>query len=424
MRRRPRDCVMTTLETSSPSLLKERPFVLLWFMRFIATGGYRMLMLLIGWQLYQVTNSALDLGLIGLIQFIPAVGLSLLIGHVADRYDRRFIVLGAEVVYAISAAAILIALIAGVLGPKLIFAVAFVMGCARAFEMPTAHALMPAVVPTSLLSRAVASWTSSNQVAIICGPAVFGFLYVIGPVFVSAVCFACFVTAIGCIMMVKINRVPPPREAPTIASVLGGFDYIRRRKRLLGMITLDLFVMGLGGATAVLPIFASDILQVGPIGLGLLNSAPAIGAVLTSIILSNRPIERRLGLALFGAVSLFGIATAVFAVSTWLPLSLLALAILGASDSISVVIRFTLVQLETPDDMRGRVSAINYLCVGTSNTLGDFRAGAMAAALGAVPAVLIGGLSAVAIAGLWAVLFPDLRRLDRFRTPEDDKRTA
>jgi len=207
-----------------------------------------------------------------------------------------------------------------------------------------------------------------------------------------------------------------------LRSALTGFDFIRQRKRLLGVISLDLFVVLLGGATALLPIYAKDILQSGPIGLGLLRSAPAVGALLTTILLSHYPIERRIGPAMFASVAIFGAATIVFGLSTWMPVSLLALAVLGASDSVSVVIRFTLVQIETPEDKRGRVSAVNYLFVGSSNTLGDFESGTVAAWLGAVPAVLIGGIGSLLIAGIWMLLFPTLRRIDRYQPANDSER--
>lgn len=412
---------MSTSETTPHSLLRVRSFILLWLSRFIATTGYRMLTVMIGWQIYLLTNSAFDLGLIGLIQFVPAIALTLLIGHTADRYDRRVILACAQSVYALAGAAMLVATLAGVLSRELIFTLVFFLGCARAFEMPTAHALMPATVPMSLMSRAVASWTSANQVAIIIGPALGGLLYVLSPIVVSVSCLFCFVAAMICLSQVKVERPPPVREAPTFSSVLAGFHYVGKHRRLLGVITLDLFVVVFGGATALMPVFARDILEIGPVGLGLLNSAPAIGAVSMSIVMSNVPVERHIGPTLFAVVALYGVATVIFGLSSWLPLSLVALAVLGAADAVSVVIRFTLVQLETPDDMRGRVGAINYLCIGTSNTLGDFRAGAFAAWWGTVPSVLIGGIGSIAVAGLWMLLFPEIRRVDRYPHAEQRK---
>jgi MFS family permease len=406
---------------SSPRLLQQRPFVLFWLARLASTMGYQMLTLTIGWQIYEITNSALDLGLVGLIQFVPAVVLTLLIGHAADRYDRRLIVRTAQGVYALAAVMMTAALIAGILGRELLFAAVFMIGCARAFEMPTAHALGPTLVPPSLISRAVAAWTSANQTAVICGPAIGGLIYAASPVMVGVVCLVFFACSITLVSFVNSERPPSPREPPTIASVFAGFEYIRIRRRLLGVITLDLFVVILGGATALLPIYARDILSVGPIGLGLLRSAPATGALITSIVLARFPVERHIGRKMFAVVGIFGITTIVFGLSTSFPLSLLALAILGASDAVSIVIRFSLVQIETPDEKRGRVSAINYLFVGSSNTLGEFESGAIAAWLGAVPSVVIGGLGSLLVAAVWMTLFPELRRIDRFEPADREQ---
>ncbi len=404
----------------SPSLLHYRPFVMFWLARLAATMGYQMLTVVIGWQIYELTDSALDLGLVGLIQFVPAVVLTLLIGHAADRYDRRVIVRVAQGVYALAAVLITAALLSNVLSRNLLFAAVFMIGCARAFELPTAHALAPSLVPTPMISRAVAAWTSANQVAVICGPAAGGLIYVLSPVLVGAVCLVFFLVSILLVTMVEVKGPAPARDPPTIASVLAGFEYIRTRRRLLGVITLDLFVVILGGATALLPIYARDILSEGPVGLGLLRSAPAAGALITSIVLSRHPVERHIGRKMFAVVAIYGVTTMVFALSTWFPLSLLALALLGASDAVSIVIRFSLVQIETPDEKRGRVSAINYLFVGSSNTLGEFESGVVAAWLGAVPSVLIGGIGSLLVAGIWMMLFPDLRRIDRFE-PADRK---
>ena len=398
----------------APGLLQQRPFVLFWLARVCATMGYQMMALLIAWQLYQLTNSALDLGLVGLIQFLPAVVLTLLIGHAADRYDRRLIIRLAQGTYAVAAATLTVALIASGLNRELLFSVVFLIACARAFEVPTGSALVPALVPAPLITRAVGGWTSANQVAVICGPALGGLVYALNPIVVSALCVMFFAGAIAFVSFIRVKGPAPAREPPTFASVLAGFEFIRTRPRLLGVITLDLFVVLLGGAVALLPIFARDILQVGPIGLGLLRSAPAAGALITAMLLSRHPVERRIGPKMFVVVAIYSIATIVFGLSTWFPLSLAALAALGAADALSIVIRFSLVQIETPDAMRGRVSAINYLFVGSSNTLGDFRAGVNAQSFGAVASVLIGGIGSLLVAGLWMFLFPGLRKIDRF----------
>jgi MFS family permease len=406
---------MSAVSESMPGLTRQRPFVLFWCARIASTVGYQMQAVMIGWLVYAITGSAFDLGLVGLIQFIPAVFLTLLIGHAADRYDRRLIVRVALGVYAVAAILIIAGLLTHTLTRDLLFGAVFMIGCGRAFEMPTTHSLMPALVPTAILPRAVAAWSSANQIAVICGPAAGGLIYALSPVAVGCIAFAFFIGSITLVTLVRIERPPTAREPLTFASVLAGFEFIRSRSRLLGVITLDLFVVLLGGATALLPIYARDILAVGPSGLGLLRSAPAVGALLTTVILSRYPIERHVGRAMFAVVAIYGIATMIFAVSTYFPLSLVALAVLGASDAVSVVLRFSLVQIETPDDKRGRVSAINYLFVGSSNTLGEFESGTVAAWLGTVTSVLVGGAGSLLVAGIWMVLFPDLRRIDRFQ---------
>ena len=411
---------MSLPSQSSSGLLHQRPFVLFWTGRVASSMAYQMLALVIGWQVYELTNSAFDLGLVGLIQFVPAVGLTLLVGHAADRYDRRLLIRGAQSVYVLAALMITVATLTGLLSRNLLFVAVFLIGCGRIFEATTMSALVPALVPPPLISRAVAAWTSANQTAIICGPALGGLIYAVQPVLVTALCVAFFATAITLISLVRPRETSDAREPPTFSSVLDGFHYIFTRHRLLGVVTLDLFVVLLGGVTALLPIYARDILEVGPIGLGLLRSAPAAGALMTAIVLSRHPIERHIGHKMFAVVAIYGLATVVFGISTWFPLSLLALAVLGASDAVSIVVRFSLVQIETPDAMRGRVSAINYLFVGSSNTLGDFRAGVNAEGFGAVASVLIGGIGSLLVAAIWMLIFPDLRRIDRYQPPEQD----
>ena len=415
---------MNSARVSSDGLIQQRPFVLFWLARLASTMGYQMLTLTIGWQIYELTNSAFDLGLVGLIQFVPAVVLTLLIGHAADRYDRRLIVCGAHGIYALAAVMITVALLTGTLNRNLLFISVFIIGCARAFEMPTAHALAPTLVPPMLISRSVAAWTSANQTAVICGPALGGLIYAISPVLIGFICLIFFAYSMTLVTLVRARGPAPPNKPPTFASVLAGLHYIRSRRRLLGVITLDLFVVILGCATALLPIYARDILAVGPIGLGLLRSAPAVGALITSIVLAQHPIDRHIGHKMFAVVGIFALSTIVFGLSTSFPLSLLALLILGASDAVSIVIRFSLVQIETPDEKRGRVSAINYLFVGSSNTLGEFESGLVAAWLGAVPSVVIGGLGSLLVGAVWMMLFPDLRRIDRYEPADREQARA
>ncbi|HZD90038.1 MAG TPA: MFS transporter, partial [Pseudolabrys sp.] len=317
---------MTLTSASPSSLLAQRPFVFMWLARVASTMGIQMLALTIAWKLYQLTNSPLDLGLVGLIQFVPSALLTLLIGHVADRYDRRLIIRGAQTISAIAAAVITAALFIGFIDRNILFVAVFLIGCARAFEVPTTSALVPSLVPASMITRAVAGWASANQIAVIAGPALGGLIYAFSPLAVSSLCLLFFAAAITFVTLIRIERVTTDekREPPSLSSVLAGLHYVRSRSRLLGVITLDLFVVLLGGATALLPVYARDILHAGPIGLGLLRSAPAAGALLSAVWLSHHPIESRIGPKMFAAVAVFGLATIAFAVSTSFPLSLAA----------------------------------------------------------------------------------------------------
>jgi len=370
-----------------------------------------------GWQLYALTGSALDLGLIGLVQFAPTIVLTLVSGQVADRCDRRVVVGVCYLVQAGATGVLVAGSVGGWLSRDWILAIAAVLGAVRAFENPSRAALVPRLVPPGLISRAIASVTSAGQAARIAGPALGGVLYALGAPVVYGVVAALFVAAAALVATVRDPRAPAVREAVTAGSLFLGIGFILRRRVLLGALSLDLFAVLLGGATALLPIYARDILGTGAWGLGLLRAAPASGALATSLVLSRRPVEHGAGPVLFGSVLVFGLATVAFAVSTSLALSLAALVVLGASDLLSVVIRHSLVQLRTPDAMRGRVSAVHSLFTGTSNQLGEFESGLLAALLGAVPAVLIGGVGTIAVAAVWLWVFPELRR---FRLVESD----
>ena len=392
-----------------------RPFALFWWSRVLTIGAYHMQAVAIGWLVYDLTGSAFDLGLVGLIQFVPVVVLTLLIGHLADRYDRRVIIRCSQLVNALVAVTLAVGSINGWLSREFLFVAVFVAGTARAFEIPTWLTLLPALVPPPMIPRAVAGSATANQCAIIGGPALGGLIYAAGPGIVFSVCGAAF--AIGLVLLSLVQGKPTvqDRQPLTLQSLFAGVGFIRSRRLLLGVITLDMFAVLLGGATALLPIYAKDILGTGPVGLGLLRSAPAVGALVASIMLARYPITHSLGRVMFAAIALFGISTTLFAISTSFPLSLLTLVVLGASDAVSVVIRFALVQVETPDAMLGRVSAINGLFTGTSNTLGDFRAGLTAAWFGTVPSVLIGGIGTIVVALLWMKLFPELRDIKEFK---------
>ncbi|MGH7364979.1 MAG: MFS transporter [Candidatus Rokuibacteriota bacterium] len=390
------------------------PFAFLSSSRILANVGSQMLGVSVGWQLYELTGSALDLGLVGLVQFVPMVLLTLVVGQVADRCDRRLIVVGCEVVKAAAAAALALGAIGGWQSRASIFALVALLGAAQAFESPAMTALVPEVVARPLIAPAMAWVISSGQTAQIVGPALGGFLYALGPGPAYVTAGSMFVLAGGLAAAIRIARVPRPREPITVETVFSGVAFILSRRVLLGSMSLDLFAVLLGGATALLPVFARDILAVGPGGLGLLRSAPAVGALATSVLLARHPLDRRLGPTLFRSVFVFGIATVVFGLSSSFVLSLAALTVLGAADVVSMVIRISLAQIRTPDAMRGRVSAVHSLFTGTSNQLGAFESGVMAALVGTVPSVLIGGLGTIAVAGLWMALFPELRRLGRF----------
>ncbi|HWI25782.1 MAG TPA: MFS transporter [Stellaceae bacterium] len=395
------------------SLRRHRPFAFFWWARVATTIAFQMQAVAIGWQVYDFTGSALDLGLIGLAQFIPGFALSLIVGQIADRYDRRLILRICMAVEALVTLALALGSLAHLLTVGRLFAAVFVIGAARASELPTMHALMPQLVPPAMIPRAAAASASSNQTAIILGPALGGLAYAAGPGLVYALAASGFVAAGLLVALIRIVVPPPVRERPSLASLFGGVAFVRGHQALLGAITLDLFAVLLGGATALLPIYARDILGTGPWGLGLLRSAPAAGALTASLVLARRPLGGGVGRILFAAVVGFGIATCVFALSTSFLLSLAALAALGAADAISVVIRFSLVQIETPDAMRGRVSAVNSMFIGASNSLGEFESGVTAAWLGTVPGVLLGGIGTILVALLWWRLFPALFRVDR-----------
>jgi MFS family permease len=395
------------------SLLRHRSFVLFWLARTSTTGANQMLQVAVGWQLYDLTNKALDLGIVGLVQFIPLIGLALFVGQVADRYDRRAIIRITQTVKALGALGLAFGTITGWLTREMMFVLLFVIGVARAFEAPSLHAILPSIVPQQILPRAIAASMSAQQTAVITGPAIGGLIYVFGAQVVYFTCAAVFIAAGVLVSFVQIVYAKQDKAPVTLATLFAGFSYIRSRQVLLGAISLDLFAVAVSGVTALLPIYARDILETGPWGLGLLRSSPAIGALTVSVILSRHMITYRAGYWLFASVAAYGVAITAFGLSWSLPLSMAALACYGATDAISVVIRHSLVQTRTPSEMLGRVMSVNSLGTGASGSLGDFRAGAMAAWLGAVPAVVIGGVGAVAVTLLWMRLFPELPRIDK-----------
>jgi MFS family permease len=370
----------------------------------------------VGWQVYRMTGSAFDLGMVGLVQFIPSIFLVFAVGHVADRYDRRRLAMVCVLLEGLCAMTLAFGSAGGWLSKEAIFAAVFMIGAARAFSMPTAQAL----VPPALLPRAVAAFAAATQSAIIVGPALGGLLYIAGPGVVYAGSCTLFLLSCLLISRIRIERPVPAKEPVTLKSLFAGIAFIRSRPAVLGAISLDLFAVLLGGATALLPIYARDILHADSVGLGLLRSAPAVGALTVGLLLARRPLKKRIGRTMFIGVGMYGLATVVFALSHWFAVSLLALAVLGASDMISVVVRSSFVQLQTPDAMRGRVGAVNSVFVGTSNQLGEFESGVTAAWLGTVPAVVLGGIGTITVVLLWMRLFPELFRVDRLKLAHDE----
>ena len=406
-----------TGSSHSQSLFAHRSFMLLWFARLAGTAAAQMLMVAVGWQMYDLTGSAWDLGLVGLFQFAPALLLVLWAGHVVDRQHRARIVAACLAVQVLVAGLMWVASVGHWAGRELLLGISVVLGTVRAFQMPAQQALTPSLVPTHVLPRALAFSSAGMQGAIIAGPALGGFIYVAGPGATYAACALLFALASVLCALIRYEHAQRPAQPVSWDILLAGVHFVWRQKVVLGAISLDLFAVLLGGASALLPIFAKDILHVGPWGLGLLRAAPAVGALVMSVALSRWPVQRRTGHVLLGAVGVFGVATLVFGVSTSFWLSMAALAVTGAADMISVVIRSTLVQLETPDAMRGRVSAVNSVSIGASNQLGEFESGATAALLGPVGSVVLGGLGTLVVAVTWLRLFPGLARRDALVSP-------
>ncbi|AVF54313.1 MFS transporter [Pseudomonas fulva] len=400
-------------ETEPPLLRHHRPFLAFWLARVFTASGFQMLTVAIGWHLYQLTGNVLDLGLVGLVEFAPRVLFMLHTGHVADRYDRRKVAALCQCLQGLIALALALGSATDQVSRELIFVLAFLLGATRSFEMPATQALLPNVVPAGLFPRAVAASASATQSATIVAPAVGGFLYAFGSGWVYGPTVALY--AIACVLTLSLQARGQvvQRGRATVESLLAGIRFIRSRPDILGAISLDLFAVLLGGATALLPVFAKDILLTGPLGLGLLRSAPAVGALLMSVWLARFPFERKVGRTMFTAVGVFGVATIAFGLSTSFWFSLAVLVVLGAADMISMVIRGAFVQLHTPDEMRGRVSAVNGLFIGASNQLGEFESGVTAHWFGTVPAVVMGGVGTLVVTGVWIKLFPTLANRDR-----------
>ena len=387
--------------------------------RMLTTFGISIQSVVVGWQVYYLTHSTLNLGLVGLAQFAPNICLALYAGHLADRVDRRALLRGAILAQALCSLSLILLTLSGSHQVWPIYATLAVFGAARAFMAPASQSIIPRLVPRETLGGAIALGSSMFMVAQIAGPALGGILYAYGAAAAFATSGLFFVTSFISTFFIRTVLKPETPVSPGARSVLAGARFIRRNPAILGAISLDLFAVLLGGATALLPVYARDILQTGPRGLGLLRSAPAAGALAMSLFLARRSLGRNAGRTMFLAVALFGLATIVFGVSTSVPLSLLALAVLGASDMVSVYMRSNLVQRMTPDEMRGRVASVNWVFIGASNELGEMESGFTAWLFGgAEAAVIAGGVGTCLVVALWAWRFPALRRVKRLEDVE------
>ncbi len=407
---------MTVPSDARRAVLRNRDFTRFIAARFLATLAVQMQTVAVGWQVYEVTRNPLDLGLIGLSQFLPFVLLVLPAGHLADSRDRRRILAACFALECVCALLLLAFAARGLDSARPVFAVMVLFGVARAFAMPTGQALLPNLVPRAQFGTAVALNSSTWQVATIAGPSLGGLVYLAGPSVVYGTVAALLAASVLMVLGLRTGGRDEARsvEPPGWQALLSGLRFVRSRRLVLGAISLDLFAVLFGGATALLPVYAADVLHVGPAGLGWLRTAPGIGAAVCGIALGVLPIARQVGRWMFGGVIVYGLATLVFGFSTVLWLSLAALVVMGAGDMVSVYVRHLLVQLETPDDIRGRVSAVNAVFIGASNELGEFESGVTAAWFGTVPAVIVGGCATLVVAGVWWRRFPELSRMDRF----------
>ncbi|MBP6105916.1 MAG: MFS transporter [Steroidobacteraceae bacterium] len=404
------------------ALLRNADFTRYILARFLGSLAVQMQTVAVGWQVYEITRRPLDLGLIGLSQFLPFVLLILPAGHYADTRDRRRIIAGCYVLLLLCALLLLAFSWHRLRSAWPVFGIMTLFGVARAFAMPASQALLPNLVDREHFGTAIAFNSSLWQVSTIAGPALGGLLYLAGATAVYAT--VATLLAVSLVMLAMLRRGGDASAAASTApldrhALLEGLRFVRGRRPVLGAISLDLFAVLFGGATALLPVYAADVLHVGPSGLGWLRAAPGVGAALTGVVLGVLPVTRRVGHWMFGGVIVFGFATLVFGVSTSLWISLAALTVLGAGDMVSVYIRHLLVQLQTPDDIRGRVSAVNAVFIGASNELGEFESGFVAAWVGAIPAVVIGGGATLFVALAWTRLFPELWRMDRFPDQEE-----
>ena len=404
-------------QASLQDLLAQKPFLRFWLARVSGILANQMLSVALAWHMYELTGSAWDLGLVGLFQFVPALILTLPAGHVVDKLNKVHIYASCMLIQALVACVLVWGTQSDAVTREWVLLVSAILGMVRAFQMPAQQALTPHLVPANLLQRAIALSSTGVQTAVISGPAIGGILYATHVNAVYATCAAFLLLAFIFAITVRYDH-KPSQAAANLRSVLAGAYFVWHHKVLLGAVVLDLFAVLLGGVTALLPIYAKDILHTGPEGLGVLRSSPAVGALIMAAVLTQWPIERKVGRFLLMAVAVFGLANLIFGISTHMALSVAALVVAGAADTVSVVTRMTLMQLETPEDMRGRVAAVNSLFIGGSNQLGEFESGATAALWGPVGSVVFGGLATVGVALATLKIFPDLANRDRMIQPK------
>ena len=395
------------MASSFKELFSYKSFCIFWCVRFLGISAYQILTVAVAWQLYDLTSSALDLGLFGLFQFLPALIFALPAGQAVDRYNRVYIVTLCLIVQAGVGACLYLTTAQDFISRDIIFLMALFLGLTRSFQMPAQQSLTPSLVPRKILQNAVAFSSTGMHTAIILGPAIGGFLYFLGPDVVYLICTALILSSVILTFFINYQHKKITTKM-SVTELFVGIKFIWRNKTLLGAISLDLFAVLLGGATALLPIYAKDILNVGPEGLGILRAAPAVGALICALFIAQWPMKTKVGKKLFFAVGVFGISMLVFGISTSFIVSLVALILAGAADSFSVVIRMTLIQLETPDTMRGRVSSVNAIFIGASNELGEFESGATAELFGPVGSIVLGSIGTILVVLVWAKIFPNL----------------
>lgn len=412
--------IQTETTTDARAAFRYPAFLKFQAARFFIVVATEMQAVAVGWQVYEITKRPLDLGLVGLAQFLPGILLFLVSGHVADRFNRRNLLILCDIGFATCFALLLAITLRGAISIAAVFAVLVLLGVVRSFNGPVSRAMLPHLVPPEHFAGSVAWASSIFQAATILGPILGGLIYAFahGPVAVYVCAVLAAAVAIALTLQLPAQEKERVRPAANLSTVFEGFRYIWREKLILGAISLDLFAVLLGGAVALLPVYAREILNAGPWALGMLRSAPGLGAGIMAIAIAHRPLKNRAGATMLWCVAGFGLCTVIFGVSRSFAISLLALFLVGATDMVSVIVRATLIQVKTPDEMRGRVNAVDMIFIGASNELGQFESGITAQWFGAVPAVILGGIGAIVVTGLWAWMFPQLRKVNELTMNE------